>query len=600
MRRPITLRVIRDTSARTEDGFTIVEMMVATAVILIVMTALAYVGTSSLTGIAFSKQRQTANQLLGRAMEQVRALPFQTVANGLASTDSTVTGDSNISVNGSTWTFGGTNETIPHGTISGTQAPFVPHKATSALNGTTYTTSAYPTNYAGLSGTYRVTVIVSWTKSLNRGVAAQVSGQTIVYSPTSGCLSSANHPFSAPCQPFLHATATTDTPSITLKPASSGNAISGIDFTQATVTGVKDQTAVAIEQTSNVLGTVNTTGGTLDMTTGTDQATGTVSASSSSDNDPGTTSNTTNSGSVAQSATAINASSGGNGLTLTPSSTDAGTTVATATASSSPACTDLAGTTLISSLPCGSGNVSQSGTTMAATMSLTSGGAALGTATLASIASQPAATPTRVFAARLVTSTGGYCTTTSGDGCVLGRAQRSFGTVAVAGLPANTLASAPTGWGGASCNNTNALVSLANYSDRVTSESGVSPAAPTTSQVGGTLYYWNGSGCTSRTVNWGTAPPSITIPSVTVNSSLGGGTTITVGGTVTLGATETATNTNTGCVSVCTASATVTSPLVADLTYVVHDHAGNALANLELTVNLGDLAVTTTYQAAPS
>jgi hypothetical protein len=101
-------------------------------------------------------------------------------------------------------------------------------------------------------------------------------------------------------------------------------------------------------------------------------------------------------------------------------------------------------------------------------------------------------------------------------------------------------------------------------------------------------------------VNWGTAPPSITIPSVTVNSSLGGGTTITVGGTVTLGATETATNTNTGCVSVCTASATVTSPLVADLTYVVHDHAGNALANLELTVNLGDLAVTTTYQAAPS
>ncbi|MBV8161921.1 MAG: hypothetical protein JO265_13440 [Acidimicrobiia bacterium] len=598
MRRPIKWRVIRHAGTNGEEGFTVIEVMAASAVILLVMTALAYVATSSLLSVAFGKQRQAADQLLGRTMEQVRALPFQTVANGLSTTDGTVSTDPNITVNGSTWTYSGTGETIPHANISGTQAPFTPHQSSTTLNGTTYTTSAYPTNYSGGTGSYRVIAIVSWTRSLRGGVASQVSSQTIVYSPASGCLSGTNHPFAAPCQPFLHATATSDTPSIVVKPAVSGQtSISGINLSQAALTGVKDETAVSVEQTSSVLGTVITTGASL--TTGSSQTSGAVAASSSADNDPGTTPGPTNTGSVSQSESAVTASGGNNSLTLTPSSTDSGSTTATASAGSVPPCSDLGGTTLSSSLPCGSGSVSQSGTTMSAAMSLSSSGSALGAATLASVGSQLVATPTRVFAARLLNPTGGYCTTTSGDGCVHVGAQRSFGTVAVGGLPANVLSSAPSGWGGSTCNNANALVSLTGYNDVVTSESGVSPAAPSATQAGGVLYYWNGSGCTSKTVSWGTSPPAITIPTVNVASPIGGGTTVTVSGTVTLGATQTTTSTNGGCVSVCTASATANSPLVASLTYVVKDNEGDTIANLEVTVTLGNIAVTTSYQAAP-
>ncbi|MBV8303579.1 MAG: hypothetical protein JOZ04_05180 [Acidimicrobiia bacterium] len=175
-------------------------------------------------------------------------------------------------------------------------------------------------------------------------------------------------------------------------------------------------------------------------------------------------------------------------------------------------------------------------------------------------------------------------------------AQRSFGTIALAGLPANV--TGPTGWGGSSCNNTNALVSLTGYSDQVVSESGISPGAPTATQSGGTLYYWTGSGCSTKSVNWAGSPPTITIPTVTVNSGLGGGTTITMSGTVTLGATAITSNTPNGCVSVCTASATVNSPVVASISYVVHDNVGNTIANLALSVTLGNIAATTSYQAA--
>ncbi|MBV8236910.1 MAG: hypothetical protein JO075_14535 [Acidimicrobiia bacterium] len=48
----------------------------------------------------------------------------------------------------------------------------------------------------------------------------------------------------------------------------------------------------------------------------------------------------------------------------------------------------------------------------------------------------------------------------------------------------------------------------------------------------------------------------------------------------------------------CTASATVNSPVVASISYVVHDNVGNTIANLALSVTLGNIAATTSYQAA--
>ena len=60
------------------------------------------------------------------------------------------------------YTFSLTGETIPHGALSYTQAPFVPHSSVTTIDNVAFTVSAYPTNVTGVAGAYRVTIVVSW------------------------------------------------------------------------------------------------------------------------------------------------------------------------------------------------------------------------------------------------------------------------------------------------------------------------------------------------------------------------------------------------------------------------------------------------------
>src|SRR5437660_4636027 len=123
---------------RSEDGFTIIELMVASGVILLVMTSLAYVITQSLTDVGFERQRQTANGLLDRTIEQVRALRFADVQNGLQTAD-VGSSDPNLTsctVNGTpAFCYGG--EPIVT-TSSQSQAPLFPHLSTTNLNNDAY------------------------------------------------------------------------------------------------------------------------------------------------------------------------------------------------------------------------------------------------------------------------------------------------------------------------------------------------------------------------------------------------------------------------------------------------------------------------------
>ena len=70
-------------------------------------------------------------------MEQVRALPFSTLAAGLDRTD-LASADPNITVAGSgptaVYTFTPTNETIPTGTSGAAQVPLNPHRQTKVIN----------------------------------------------------------------------------------------------------------------------------------------------------------------------------------------------------------------------------------------------------------------------------------------------------------------------------------------------------------------------------------------------------------------------------------------------------------------------------------
>src|SRR2546425_9353239 len=72
---------------RTEGVFTLSELMAALGVIVVATIALAYTATIGFTDIGFARQRQGANELANQTMEQIRALPFDKLENGLDNTD---------------------------------------------------------------------------------------------------------------------------------------------------------------------------------------------------------------------------------------------------------------------------------------------------------------------------------------------------------------------------------------------------------------------------------------------------------------------------------------------------------------------------------
>src|SRR5262249_32883220 len=142
--------------------------------------------------------------LAGQAIEEVRALPFDTVTKGLSANDSTIGTDSNITTCGGGKCYGG--EVIPtSGYVTGTTiTPLVPHLRTISVGQTTFT--VYVTYYNNVTDqtTYRLTSVASWAASGARnGARHLVKLSTVLYSPN-GCLSTATHPFAAPCQPFLY------------------------------------------------------------------------------------------------------------------------------------------------------------------------------------------------------------------------------------------------------------------------------------------------------------------------------------------------------------------------------------------------------------
>src|SRR4051812_30198349 len=247
----------RARSSGPEDGFTIIELMVASGVMLVAITAMLFTTFAGMRGIALARQRQTANGLANQAMEQIRALPFDTVERGLGNTDLAAMTDTRITRTGSSpsfvYSYGG--EQIPHGD-NPNATPLVPHQQTITRNNVVYTLSTYVT-YMGnnmTSNTYRATSIVSWTAGGNAGGKAQVQVQSVLYSPA-GCGSTATHPFSAPCQAFLYGTASNASGSVTVT-----GSIQSLTLDQATLWLPAQSSGTQVEQVQQVQGSAQTSG----------------------------------------------------------------------------------------------------------------------------------------------------------------------------------------------------------------------------------------------------------------------------------------------------------------------------------------------------
>src|SRR5438270_4042652 len=414
---------------RTEGGFTLIELMAALGVILVAMVALAYTATIGFTDIGFARQRQGANELADQTMEQIRALPFTTMAKGLDNTDlanSVVPGpnfDPNIVKNGPcgnplVYCYNG--EQIPRG-ANANVTPLVPHRYNVVVGPTTYTVSTYVTYYNNVttSNTFRLTVQVSWANPLRKGVLSKVTTQSIAYS-ASGCLSSQTHPFSAPCQPFFCGNASRSQGHVDIT-----GTIDGLNLTSASLLTADESSNAQIEQISAVQGISQMSGVSLAQNGNPPTVSGSEKFTSGADNDPAQPGQDYNSVLANGSATQLQASGNGNTLTLTPSSGDSGSTTSTTDASqinpNNPC--PIIGVSQNDQQPCGSSKAQQTQDTSATLVA--NDQVNFGTMTLASLAAAP--TTGSSFANRDLQN--GF------DGLIHSDESRALGTFTLGGLP---------------------------------------------------------------------------------------------------------------------------------------------------------------------
>ncbi|HET6916581.1 MAG TPA: hypothetical protein VFH56_10880 [Acidimicrobiales bacterium] len=151
-----------------EGGFSVIDMIMGLLVMTILMTSLTYVLISSLTDVAYSRQRTTALSLANQAIEEVRSLPASTIEQGmLSSSDPTWSQDPNLAgdcfeqqpldVNGakansscgtSTWKNPGCPSVAtgaPSASNLHSPAPLSPHLACYTVDGRTYGIAVYLT-----------------------------------------------------------------------------------------------------------------------------------------------------------------------------------------------------------------------------------------------------------------------------------------------------------------------------------------------------------------------------------------------------------------------------------------------------------------------
>lgn len=576
---------MRKEVVRAADGFTLIELLIAMIIIGGALLGLISLQLRALDVVNLSKQREQAVALANRTMEQLRALPYDTVTGGLNSSDTTISGDANIVSGSLNLTPNGINERLVVGS-SGAVVPLNPHVSTVTFTNATYTVKSYVSLVSSTAGDtskgYWLTVVVSWVSGATDGQSRSASSRSQVFSP-SGCLATSTHPFAGPCQAFYDGGAGTTPAGISLSTAGASGTrpLTGNTVTTANVATTSVSADVQAEQTISTQGSAKTSAGTYADDTEAGGSTGGLAASTGASTDPttGDASLPTNRPVVQVGPPLTKAGSSGSFI-LQPSVTDSGAAASTTAAATGSSCNNLAGAPVISGQACSSAQMTSTDG-LAAVLSYGS------TFPLASMAAATSGGPNRAFVSRYLTSGGSFCSSTSGTGCVSANVKRSLGTSRVGGVPSGS--SVPA-------NFANYMASVSDYIDTASAESGLGAVAPATTRTG-TLSYWTGTAYAPVSLS---ASTSATYPlGTTATSYNGGATTVTMSGNVAVRPASVVTTTPAACQpTACTVTSTSGS-VVAAVTYDIRT-SGVQVGLFTVTLDLGSSLAKTSYRAAPS
>lgn len=600
----------------SDDGFTLVELMVTMFVISFTLLGLIGVQVQALQSVGLSKQRQQASALANRTMEQLRALPYDAVSGGLNSGD--LVGDGNVQVVGGVARFKPAYDSAIDEVLqtSATQPqttppnPLNPHTQDAGTPGTptrignvqfrvrTYVSRVDPTADKG----FHLTVIVDWSSAVTAGRTKTIAVRSRVYSP-SGCssTSTATRPFAGPCQAFFYSDAGAGPAGISVAPVTAGQELvvgSGVTGLEAKLPSVSVRTQS--EQIVSAQSVVTTSEVVLSTTSGTSKAGG-QSATSAASTDPASgvgiapaaASDVEFSGSPSLTGGIVRTLTAGvlNGtFSVAVPASAPGSTYSTTVSTASPPCADDLGNALVTNQACSTGTMTPNGT-YRASMGLSMLDRDLGIMTLASVEA-PGTSIWRAYGARAQVPVSGHCTSTTGIGCVAAGARRALGAAKVGYLPDLLLGdTAPVDF--------TSLARLTGLDATVGSESGVSAGAPVATRGASTLTYWNGLTYATTTLSdagatytTGAAVGTYLIP---MQSDL----TVSISGTVTVEPTKSVTTGTSPCqVAACTT--TSTSGAVRMTVQYEISQAGVSLGRFVVTSNLGSTVAQTTYKAAPS
>lgn len=222
---------VHDASAR-EEGFTLIELIIAMMVIATVLLLLMAVQTSALVTTTQTRQRTQATAVGNQVMEQLRALPWMTLEKGThINFVSASGGDPNI-VAGKLRPASdpSINETIISSNaqaqdvlpLSGALGTNKTVEVDAAVPGRTFTSRVYVTKAADTAdGVLTLTVITTWSNSGN-GKPGTLMLRSEAYAPMGGCGDAANQPFLGACQAIFSSSGGTAGPTTTITGAVPG------------------------------------------------------------------------------------------------------------------------------------------------------------------------------------------------------------------------------------------------------------------------------------------------------------------------------------------------------------------------------------------